>query len=335
MKNRFFYLISMLLVVCSCTSNLLDIDVSEVNLEIPHINLINEFEKAQNISDLEAINIELNDKAPDLYEYYTAEMLRVGLPMQDSTVTFLNHFLEDSVMQLVNSDIKRKFDDFTDELKLITDMFKHLKYHIPNAILPQKLLTYNSTFSNGVISTPDCIGLGLEMYLGKGNSIVEKIPYPEYFKAKMNTDFLMPDIAQSWLESNVIEGVSEESFIANLMFYGKVLYTTKSMIPQLPDYIILRYYENELEWAKENEYAVWQYIVQQNLIYDTKMKNMLRYFKPAPSTIGFEGSPDRLGQFIGYQIVTSYMTKNPEVTIKQLIAEKNNTKILKSYKPKQ
>jgi uncharacterized protein YjaZ len=43
-------------------------------------------------------------------------------------------------------------------------------------------------------------------------------------------------------------------------------------------------------------------------------------------------SPDRMGQFLGYQIVSQYMEDN-DVSLKQLI----NTpylKILQSYKPK-
>ena len=173
------------------------------------------------------------------------------------------------------------------------------------------------------------------MYLGQEDDIVQQVPFPAYFKEKMNANFMLADIAQSWLEANVMEGASEESFLANLIYYGKVLYAVKAMMPDKSDDVILRYYPNELQWAIENEYAVWQYIVQENLVYDTKMKTMLRYFKPAPNTVGFDGSPDRLGQFLGYRIVSAYMSRNSDVTVKQLIAEKNNTKILKSYKPKQ
>ena len=321
--------------ICSCNRNPLDIDVSEIKLEIAHLDVIKAYSNAKNDTELEAINRQLNNEATELYEFYTSEMLRVGMPLQDSTVAFLTHFLEDSIMMVVNKKIENKFSDFNSLKDRITTMFKRLKYHIPNAMLPQKILTYNSTFSNGVISTPNFIGLGLEMYLGSDDDIVKKIPFPEYFKAKMNADFLMPDIAQSWLGSNVLEEPSEESFIANLIYYGKMLYTIKSMLPTMPDHFILRYYESELDWAMENEYAIWQYLVQENLIYDVNMKNILRYFKPAPSTIGFDGSPDRLGQFLGFQIVSAYMKKNSDITIKQLIAEKNQSKILKSYKPKQ
>lgn len=335
MKNRIFYLTVLLPFLYSCSSNPLEVDVTNITYELEYLSISEAYENGKSVEEFKQINESLYQEAPSLYEYYTSEMLRVGMPMQDSTPVFLARFIQDTTMMMVNGKIKSIFGDFDIKKKEAENMFKHLKYHIPNAILPSKLLTYNSTFTNGVISTPDFIGLGLEMYLGPKDDIVQKVPFPEYFKKKMNADFLMSDIAHSWLESNVLEGNSEASFLSNLIYYGKLLYTIKAMLPSEPDYLILRYYEKDWKWAKSNEYALWQYIVQENLVYDTKMKTMLRYFKPAPTTIGFDGSPDRIGQFLGFQIVSAYMSKNSDVTVKGLIAEKNNSKILKSYKPKQ
>ncbi|MFK8038687.1 MAG: hypothetical protein AB8B74_10390 [Crocinitomicaceae bacterium] len=335
MKNRFFYLAVLSSFLYACSSNPLDIDVSEVTYELECISVVDAFESANTIEEFKQVNIDLNTQAKVLYEYYTSEMLRVGMPLQDSTPVFLSKFIKDSTMMIVNEKIKNAFGDFSNSKENVINMFKHLKYHIPNAMMPSKLLIYNSTFSNGVISTPDFIGLGLEMYLGPQDDIVQKVPFPEYFKKKMNAEFLCPDIAQSWLESNVLESNSETSFLSNLIYYGKLLYVIKAMLPSLPDHLILRYYNEEWQWAQDNEYGIWQYIVQDNLVYDTKMKTMLRYFKPAPTTTGFDGSPDRLGQYLGFQIVSSYMSKNTSVTVKELVAEQNNSKILKSYKPKQ
>lgn len=335
MKNRFFYLIVLLSFLYACSSSPLKVDVSDVTYEIDYLSVVEAYETGNTVEDFKQINMTINKEVPALYAYYTSEMLRVGMPMQDSTPVFLSRFIKDSTMILVNKKIKTEFGNFGIQKKEIEEMFKHLKYHISNAIMPSKLLTYNSTFTNGVISTPECIGLGLEMYLGPKDDIVQKVPFPEYFKKKMNADFLMPDIAQSWLESNVLEGNSKTSFLSNLIYYGKLLYVIKAMLPSKANFLIVRYYEKDWKWAQSNEYAMWQYIVQEGLVYDTKMKTMLRYFKPAPTTIGFEGSPDRVGQYLGFQIVSAYMLKNPHVTIADLIAEKNNTKILKSYKPKQ
>jgi GTP cyclohydrolase I len=72
-----------------------------------------------------------------------------------------------------------------------------------------------------------------------------------------------------------------------------------------------------------------------NWIYSTDVKIMLRYFEEAPTTVGIEDSPGRIGQFMGLQMVTAYMDANPEVTIEELMNEESESKILKAYKPKE
>ena len=50
----------------------------------------------------------------------------------------------------------------------------------------------------------------------------------------------------------------------------------------------------------------------------------------APST-----PPSLADQFIGWQMVRTYMDANPEITVEELLNEESETKILKAYKPKE
>jgi uncharacterized protein YjaZ len=108
----------------------------------------------------------------------------------------------------------------------------------------------------------------------------------------------------------------------------------EAMLPNSPPHQIIKYNELEYEWAEVSEYDIWQFIVEQEWVYSKDMKLMVRYFNEGPTTVGLEGSPARIGQFLGWKIVKSYMTKYPETTLIDLIAEKNQGKILKAYKPK-
>ena len=333
MRNRFIYLILIIFSVFACKNEPLKVDVSSVDYEIEILRIEQGFKTATNLDKITMVNSELAEKGKDLYAYYTSEMLHVGQPKQDSTPVFIQRFLEDSIMKIINQRIDTKFSDFSSSN--IVDMFKHLKYHIPNAILPAQIVTYNSTFTNGILSTSDMIGVGLEMYLGETDDIIQQVPFPEYFKRKMNADFMLADMAESWLSANVIENQSSESFISNLIYYGKLLYLVKAMLPEMKNHLVLRYSKAEYEWAEASEFNVWQYIVEQNWVYSEEMKLRIRYFKPAPTTVGIEGSPSKLGQYLGWKIINDYMAKYPDVTVKDLIKEKNITKILKAYKPKE
>lgn len=323
------------LVLTACSSDPLDVDVSDVEVEMDFYRFDEDLFNAKSVSEIEVLNQDFLTKGGELYEFYTIEMLRVGSPLDDSIAVFLDYFIQDSMMRMVNDNVQAKFGDFETEKAEIIDMFKHLKYHIPHAMLPEEVITYNSTFANGVISTPANIGLGLEMYLGMDNQIIEKLPYPEYFKVKMSSEYLMPDIAQSWLVNNVIEDQSGEDFLSHMLYYGKILYVVDAMMPEKEDHIKIRYTDLEYEWAEVSEYNIWQHIVEQEWIYSKDVKLIVRYFNEGPTTVGLDGSPARIGQYLGWKIIQAFMEKNPEMTIQDLIAESNQSKMLKAYKPKE
>ena len=333
--KHIFPIFILFLFLTSCESNPLEVDVSDINVELEFHRYDVDMFTSNDAEALGDVSADLYAKTGELYEFYTMEMLRVGSPKDDSIAIYLNYFVRDSMMGLVFDSVQTKFGDFKSEENQIIDMFKHLKYHIPQVLLPTDIATYNSTFTNGVVSSETQIGLGLEMYLGSDSEIIKQLPYPEYFKTKMDKQYLMSDIAQSWLVNNVIEDQSGEDFLSHMLYYGKVLYVVDAMLPEAPSHEKLRYTELEYEWSEVSEYNVWQHIVEQDWIYSSDIKLIVRYFNEGPTTVGLEGSPARYGQYLGWKVIHAYMEKNPEVTILELIAEKNQTKLLKAYKPKE
>lgn len=334
MKYRIPYLIFVLGLLIACENNPLEVDVSSVEVELNLLRVDSILNSDKSIKGVIENHNKLTELGGELYTYYTSEMIQVGHPGQDSVSVFLSRFLNDSSMTLIQNNIDVKFNNFQNEFKAIKDGFKHLKFHIPHAIIPKEIVLYNSTFSNSVISSDEQLGIGLEMYLGENDPIIQEVGFPAYFKAKMTSEYLLPNVAQSWLQTNVIEDQKGDTFLSNLIYYGKLLYTIKAMLPNLADHVILRYNKDEFEWAEISEFDVWKYLVEQKWVFSTETKLMVRYFNPGPTTVGLEGSPSKIGQYLGWKIINSYMKKNPEVTIQNLISETNHTKILKAYKPK-
>ncbi len=335
MQNKKIIFFIFLTLLFGCHTNKLDVDVSDVQIELEFHSFEKEIISGKTLNEMTDVNSKCWEIGDELYEFYLVDMLRVGFPEEDSTPTFLNMFANDSMMKILNKNIIDEFGDFSEEKNRIEDIFKRLKYHLPNALQPTKVITYNSTFTNGVVSTPEKIGIGLDMYLGKENELIQKVGFPAYFKEKMDKKFLPVDVAQSWIMFNVLEDQRDDTFLSNLIYYGKILYAVDALMPDLPDHIKIKYTQEEFEWAELSEYNVWQYIIEQNWVYSKEIKLIVRYFNEGPTTVGLDGSPSRYGQYIGWQIVKAYMDKNDELEVKDLMAETNFTKILKAYKPKQ
>lgn len=243
-------------------------------------------------------------------------------------------FVSDSMMRMVQDDIEITFGDFQLEKDGILDAFKHFKYHFPDLKTPEKIITYNSAFNYGVVSTDKYIGIGLEMYLGPENRIIKKIGFPQFMKDKMSKDYMLVDVCHSWMISNVMGEENGETFLSAAIYYGKLRYVVDAMLPEMEDHFKIRYTAEEYEWALASEFNIWSSFCRYGIyLFNRCQRKKLRYFEEAPTTVDMDGSPGRIGQFIGWQIVKQYMEKNPEVTVEELIKETNEGKILKAYKP--
>jgi hypothetical protein len=239
------------------------------------------------------------------------------------------------MMQMMMEDLETEFSDFNVIEEQLIDVFKRLKYHLPNSPQPNKIITYNGAFTFGVVSTDSVIGIGLDMYLGAQNRLVREIRFPQYMKDKMNRDYLTLDVAQSWLMTNVLGDDQGETFLSTMIYYGKLRYILKALMPKTEDHIIMRYNPEEYDFAEASEFEIWEYLIEMNWIYSIDMKVKLRFFEEAPSTVGIDGSPGRIGQYMGWKMVKAYMEENDDVTIEQLLLETNDAKILKEYKPEE
>ena len=85
----------------------------------------------------------------------------------------------------------------------------------------------------------------------------------------------------------------------------------------------ITYSEDQLQWARLNEEPMWRHFIEEELLYSTDNKLNQRFLDPAPfSKFGLEldsESPGRLGRYIGWQIVRSFMAKNDNISLNQLL----------------
>lgn len=334
-RSLLFSTLCLFLALVSCGGDPLDVDVSDVDVDIQFDRFEQELCQAKSAEDLIEINQRLLEKGGELYEFYTFDILGSGPPTGDSIHRYLWFFINDTVMKQVHEDIQLQFGHFEETENRIVDLFKHLKYHLPEAPQPRQVITYNSTFRYGVTSTSDRLGIGLEMYLGESNRVIERIGYPLYMKAKMDADYLPVDVARSWIIENIMGESRGETFLSSMIYFGKLQYLVDATMPDIEDHLKIRYTEEEYEYAIASEYNVWQYLLDMNWIYETDVKVKMRFFEEAPTTVGIEESPGRLGQFMGWRMVRQYMEKNEEVSVEELMNKTKEGDILKAYKPQE
>ncbi|MDO7575639.1 MAG: gliding motility lipoprotein GldB, partial [Flavobacteriaceae bacterium] len=94
------------------------------------------------------------------------------------------------------------------------------------------------------------------------------------------------------------------------------------MLPQTSDAIKISYSQEQVDWVHDNERYMWQYFIENELLYKTQSSLFLRFIEPAPFSKFYleidNETPGKVGQWIGWQIVRSYMEKNPDTALEKL-----------------
>ena len=241
--------------------------------------------------------------------------------------------------RLLQDSINAHFPKLDKLEKELTQSFRYIRYYIPNFPLPSKVVSFSSVISNyGAVTTDSILGIGLDMYLGNNFPIYSLLPdYPVYMVRKFSPEYIVPNCIQVLSQQVYPPAKASDKLVEQMVNAGKHQYFLEQVLPDTPDSIRLGYTKDQMEFCKENEVMIWQFFVQQNLLYKSDWQNNMHYMNDGPSTQGMpEGSPGRIGPYVGWQIVKQYMERHPEVTLQQLMENKDVMRIFNEakYRPK-
>jgi gliding motility-associated lipoprotein GldB len=233
------------------------------------------------------------------------------------------------------AEVQKKFPDFNKQTTEIEDLFKHFKYYFPETVMP-KIYTViaEMDYHNKAIYADDKLIIALELYLGKSHQFY---PFPEYLKQNFEERQMMPDIVSSFAVRK-IPPPSEKTLLANMIYYGKELYMKDIMLPDYTDAEKMGYTPEQITWSQENESYIWRYFIEEDLLFSTDAKLENRFVNMAPFSKFYleidNESPGRIGQWIGWQIVRSFMENN-EVSLQEMLKMDAKQIFERSkYKPK-
>jgi uncharacterized protein YjaZ len=110
------------------------------------------------------------------------------------------------------------------------------------------------------------------------------------------------------------------------------------MLPNYTDAEKMGYTPEQITWSQENESYIWRYFIEEDLLFSTDTKLENRFVNMAPFSKFYleidNESPGRIGQWIGWQIVRSFMENN-EVSLQEMLKMDAKQIFERSkYKPK-
>ena len=232
-------------------------------------------------------------------------------------------------------EVQKKYADFKPVSEDLNSLFKHIKYYFPNTKTPKAITIISEMdYNNKAIYADSLVIISLELYLGKNHKFYQ---FPNYIKQNLEQSQIMPDVVSSF-SSHKIAPVLDKNLLSQMIYFGKQLYLKDLLLPDYSDADKMGYTAEQIKWCQENESYMWRYFVEKEMLYSDDQKLLPRFINAAPFSKFYleidNDSPGRVGAWIGWQIVRSYM-KNNVVSIADLLKTDAKEIFEKSkYKPK-
>ncbi|TRX42257.1 gliding motility lipoprotein GldB [Flavobacterium restrictum] len=233
------------------------------------------------------------------------------------------------------AEVEKKYANFDPEKAEIETLFKHIKHYFPSTKTP-KVITIISEmdYKTKAIYADSLVIIPLELYLGKNHKFYQ---FPDYIKQDFEQNQILPDIVSSFSQGK-ITGSTAKNLLTQMIYFGKQLYLKDLLLPQYTDADKMGYSPAQITWCEQNESYMWRYFIEKELLFSDDQKLNSRFIIAAPFSKFYleidNDSPGRVGAWIGWQIVRSYM-KNNAISVQDMLQLDAKEIFDKSkYKPK-
>lgn len=332
LKNQIVGLAILLIIIslisCQTENNRLDVDISHI--DIPTIE-VKRYE--QKLFDIDPANLTsaLKKIQPDFGVFLNGDL--------DDTLNIIRlaNYIDDTLLRNVNNDCQNVFPNLNALEADLAQAFRYHKYYYPK-FQAADVYTYISGFDyeHPVQLMEQNVLISIDMYLGKDYYRYKKLGLPAYMLNRFDQHYIIKDCMKELAKQNINYRKIGPALLDMMVNEGKMIYYINAMIPSISDSILMNYTTAQMEWAINAEGSVWAFLLENEMLYAKENQPIQKFILESPFTSYFGAdSPPRLGWFMGWKIVSSYMQRNQDVELFELMNEYDAQKILQQsgYKP--
>ena len=325
MRTLYFLFVSFLLLGCSGKEA-----YSEAGSELQIVRF-----------DTELYQYLTNDKSKDILDAHKPFLDEFGKKIiyigSVDSVGFYDqmkkYFSEPTLMGLYK-DEQEVFRDLTEINKELSYGIKTLIQFFPSLELPQ-LYLHVSGFNQNVIVTDGMLSLSADKYLGSDYPLYQKYFY-EYQRQLMTPDRVVPDYLLGFLLANFPFRGNNGILLDRILYEGKLRYMLSLLMPDRQVWEYVGYNQEQYTWCQNNQAQIWKLILENKHLFPSDYRTTEQYIREAPHTAFLPTeSPGRVGVWLGFQIINSYMKNHPDSSLQELMDRTDYQELLKhaKYKP--
>jgi gliding motility-associated lipoprotein GldB len=244
--------------------------------------------------------------------------------------------LSNPLLRELYNEVQFRYGNLTSLEEDLTSFFGYVQYYFPKYKTPRVITLISEVDLDAKAIYADSIALiALDCYLGNEHRFYAD--FPKFKRINFDENQILPDLVTSFSYGKIAPPM-DKNLLSIMIYHGKELYLKDKLIPNFTDAAKIAYTEEQMAWCKENEEQMWRYFIENNLLYEANVKNEHRFINDAPFSKFYleidNESPGRVGQWLGWQIVRSYMENN-DTSLTDMLAMDAKTLFERSkYKPK-
>lgn len=271
-------------------------------------------------------------KYHDFLPLYLSGILHAPQAGRMQTMVALHSFFSDSTLMKVYADEQCRFKDLSAIEKTLGEAVGRYKELFPKSPLP-KFRMHLSGLSQSVITVGDCVSIAGDKYLGKDYPLYKGYFY-DYQLADMQSDRIVVDALKAYLFGK-FPLTNQQNLLDLMVYQGKIHYLLSLLLRDAKPEQLFGYSSRQWEWLTKSEKVAWLYMADNQHLYSTDPVLEAKYTGEAPFTPFFgEASPAKVGVWMGYRIVESYMEKQ-DIPVSDLFQQTDGKTILQEsgYQP--
>ena len=333
MRKSILFILAVLLCACQggreyFPKNLETIEVKVVRFDSALLNVC---------PDCVEVDIkQLYEEYEEFMPIYVEDVL--GLDSEDTTEfsKLYANFLTDTTMGFAqtNEEVKKQFADIKNIQNELNQGFTRIHYLYPELDIP-RIYFLVSGFNASIFAYDDIIAVGADMYLGEDYEYYKQLVY-NYQKVSMDKKFLAGDVLNYYISQKIPYTSKYNRLLEHMLFRGKQMYLLEQLLPNSPLWEVIGYTKEQWDWCVTWEKEIWNKIMDKRDLFKTESMVITSYLNDGPFTSEIsQESPGRLGIWVGWRIIDSYMRHNEEVSLQELMKDGDAQKILERsfYKP--
>ncbi|RVU25075.1 hypothetical protein EOJ36_08705 [Sandaracinomonas limnophila] len=314
--------------IFSCNENKKNtIENPEVKIKLDVFHLEEEFFAAKSVERIDSILFE-NSDVLELY-FNTPKAQRKSL------ANALFNIYQNKDFKDFYSQSKQKDFFGTNQWQIqLENAFNKLVQLYPNIPAPTIKTVFTGFGGAGqfpaqhLVVSDTLIIIGLDYFMGSKGKYIAPELY-DYQVKRLEPNGLAGQILLQYSSLVNKHQDANRTLLSDIIWYGKALYFTKNLIPEIPDSTLFGYTSKELSEVNQFQNQIWEHFIGNSLLYKSDSYTKTKYVGERPKTPEIGPScPGSIGRWLGYTIVDHYQKNNTGKKLSDLMKMDDAQKIL-------